>query len=67
MKKSRSKTIYYLLLVLTIVIVWEAFASIVSVTKRSPENILPHLHKVILFAVDGTENSSGKTALQVLL
>ena len=66
MIKSRKKYISYFLIILTIVIVWEIFATLVGMTKRTPENILPHLHKVILFVFSKEKLTAEKTALQTL-
>ena len=66
MAKTRKKYISYLLIILVIVIVWEVFASIIALTRRTPENVLPHLHKIILFVFDRAEITSGKTSLQTL-
>ena len=43
MKLVRSKYFITLICILLIVIVWEVCAGVVEQTKRTPENILPHL------------------------
>ena len=38
-----SKALVMLVWVLGIVVIWEIFAFVVAATKRTPENILPHI------------------------
>lgn len=62
-KKWASTVLWILLLVAS----WEIGACVVTVTKRSPENILPHLYQIIAAAFSGNKVSSGMTATMVVL
>ena len=53
--------------ILIIIAAWEIGASIVSVTKRTPENILPHLYQVIAAAFSTRQVSAGMSATMVVL
>lgn len=53
--------------IVILIIVWEFGAFIVSVTKRSPENILPHLYQVIAAIFSSRKVSGGMTASMVVL
>ena len=46
---------------------WEIGASIIEQTKRSPENVLPHLSQIIASVFSKDLVSSGQTALQIVL
>ena len=62
-KKWASTVLWILLLVAA----WEIGAFVVSITKRSPENILPHLYQIIAAAFSTNKGSSGMTATMVVL
>ncbi|MCI7106666.1 MAG: ABC transporter permease subunit [Lachnospiraceae bacterium] len=62
-KKWASTVLWILLLVAA----WEIGAFVVSITKRSPENILPHLYQIIAAAFSTNKVSSGMTATMVVL
>ncbi|MHB8128784.1 MAG: ABC transporter permease [Mobilitalea sp.] len=53
--------------VLGLIIIWELGANSVEHTKRSPQNVLPHLYQIIqsIFSKDLVSNS--QTALQIVL
>ena len=53
--------------ILLIVIAWEIGATVVSFTKRTPENIMPHLYQVIAAAISPREVSGGMSATMVVL
>lgn len=50
-----------------LIIAWELGAVIVSVTKRTPENVLPHLYQIIAAVFSPKQVSSGMTASMVIL
>lgn len=52
---------------LFLVIAWEIGAVIVSVTKRTPENVLPHIYQIIAAVFSPKQVSSGMTASMVVL
>lgn len=47
--------------------VWEIGACIVGVTKRTPQNVLPHIYQIIGSVFDGKQVSAGQTAVQLVL
>lgn len=55
-----------ILWIVILIIVWEIGASIVSVTKRTPENILPHLYQIIGTVFSSKKVSAGMTASMVV-
>ena len=71
MKKKETlldkKWISTILWIVFLVIVWESGACVVAVTKRSPENILPHLYQIIAAAFSGKKVSAGMSASMVVL
>lgn len=56
-----------LLWILFLIAAWEVGACIVMVTKRSPENILPHLYQILAAVFSAKQVSNGMTALMVVL
>ena len=56
-----------LLWIIFLIIAWEIGASVVAVTKRTPENILPHLYQVVAAAFSTKQVSSGMSATMVVL
>ncbi len=50
-----------------IIAVWEIFAFIVAATKRTPENILPHLSGIIESVISSRTINGGQTALQMVM
>lgn len=53
--------------VLGLVIVWETGAFIVAGTKRTPENVLPHLYQIIASIFSTKKVTANLTAVQVVL
>lgn len=56
-----------LLWIIAMIIVWEIAACIVAATKRTPENILPHLYQIVAAVFSPKEVSSGMTAIMIVL
>ena len=52
---------------LILVVAWETGAFLVAGTKRTPENILPHLYQIIGAAFSTNKVTSDQTALQIVL
>ncbi len=52
---------------LGIMIVWEIGAFYVQGTKRTPENVLPHIYQIIGSVFSNKPVSSGQTALQIVI
>ena len=66
-KFVNSKYFYGILWTVIIIAVWELFATIVQFTKRTPENVLPHISG-ILQSIFSTQTINGsQTALQMVL
>lgn len=55
-----------ILWIFIIAVVWEIGANMVEMTKRTPENILPHLYQIIEAAFSKNQVSNGMTASQVV-
>ena len=53
--------------VIGIMIVWEIGATIVAGTKRSPENVLPHLHQIVESIFSSNLVNGTQTAFQIVL
>ncbi len=53
--------------VLGLIIVWELGAAVIEHTKRSPENVLPHLYQIIHSVISRDLVNSSQTALQIVL
>lgn len=53
--------------ILILIVAWEVGAFIVAATKRSPENICPHLYQIIAAAFSSKQVSSGMSATMVVL
>ena len=58
---------YTLAWIVLLVIVWEIGATIVAMTKRTPENIMPHLWQIAGSVVSGKKVTSSMTAAQLVL
>lgn len=66
-KIVNSKYFYGILWTVIIIAVWELFATIVQFTKRTPENVLPHISG-ILQSIFSTQTINGsQTAVQMVL
>ena len=53
--------------IIALLIIWEVGAFIVSATKRTPENILPHICQIVASAFSSKIVSGGMTATGVVL
>ncbi|MGN0503338.1 MAG: ABC transporter permease, partial [Ruminococcus sp.] len=62
-----SKALVMLVWVLGIVVIWEIFAFVVAATKRTPENILPHIWQIIGSFFDPKPVANGMSCTQVVL
>jgi ABC-type nitrate/sulfonate/bicarbonate transport system permease component len=52
---------------LGLIILWEAGATVVSFTKRTPENVLPHLYQILASVFSVKKVTATQTAVQVVL
>lgn len=66
-KIKNSKALVTLVWVLGIIIIWEIFAFIVAATKRSPENIMPHIWQILYSFIDPKPVANGMSCLQIVL
>lgn len=71
--KNRINKLFYekytstILWILFLVVAWELGAVVVAATKRTPENVLPHLYQIIAAVFSSNKVSSGMTASMVVL
>lgn len=66
-KISEKKYFMTLLWIVLIIAVWEIFAFIVAATKRTPENILPHLSGIIESVISKRTINGDQTAIQMVM
>lgn len=66
-KIKNSKALVTLVWVLGILVIWEIFAFIIQATKRTPENIMPHVWQIFYSLIDPKPVSNGMSCLQVVL
>ena len=62
-----SKWFVTLIWILGLIIIWEVCASVVESTKRTPENILPHLSGIIDSIFSDRKVNGSQTAFQMVL
>ncbi len=53
--------------VAALVVVWEVIATVVAGTKRTPENVLPHLWQIAESVLSTKKVNGSQTALQIVL
>lgn len=66
-KIKSSKALVTLVWVLGLLVIWEIFAFIIQATKRTPENIMPHVWQIFYSLIDPKPVSNGMSCLQVVL
>lgn len=66
-KIKNFKALVTLVWVLGLLVVWEIFAFIIQATKRTPENIMPHVWQIFYSLIDPKPVSNGMSCLQVVL
>lgn len=66
-KINNSKALVTLVWVLGLLVIWEIFAFIIQATKRTPENIMPHVWQIFYSLIDPKPVSNGMSCLQVVL
>lgn len=64
---TSSKTLVTLVWVLGVMIIWELGAFYIQGTKRTPENVLPHIYQIIESIFSKKPVSMGQTALQIVV
>ncbi len=67
--KRLTETKYFMtvLWIVIIIALWEIFAFIVAATKRTPENILPHLTGIMESVMSDRTINGGQTAIQMVM
>ncbi len=66
-KIKNSKALVTLVWVLGLLVIWEIFAFIIQATKRTPENIMPHVWQIFYSLINPKPVSNGMSCLQVVL
>lgn len=66
-KIMKSQKIVTLAWVLGLVILWETGAFVIAGSKRTPENVLPHLWQIAQSVFSGKNVTANQTAVQVVL
>jgi ABC-type nitrate/sulfonate/bicarbonate transport system, permease component len=66
-KTLSSKKLVTVVWVIGLILLWEVGATVMEHTKRSPENVLPHLYQILSSVFSSKMISSGQTALQIVL
>jgi NitT/TauT family transport system permease protein len=66
-KALSSKQMVVIVWVIGLAIVWEIIATAVAGSKRSPENVLPHLYQIAESIVSQDLVNGSQTALQIVL
>lgn len=66
-KVLASKHMVTLVWVIGLVILWEIIATIVAGTKRTPENVLPHLYQIVESVFSKKFVNGRQTAIQLVL
>ena len=66
-KALTSKRMVTVVWAIGFMVIWEIGATIIAQTKRSPENVLPHLYQIIQSIFSTELVSSSQTALQIVL
>ncbi len=64
---SEKKYFMTIVWIVLLIAVWEIFACIVAATKRTPENILPHLMGIIESVFSKRTINGGQTAFQMVV
>ena len=65
-KIRQSKILVTLVWIAGIIVIWEIFAFIVEATKRTPENILPHIWQIIFSFFDPKPVANGMSCTAVV-
>ncbi len=63
----RSKPVVMLLWIILLIVLWEIFASVVTQTKRTPENVMPHLSGVIDSIFSDKRINGSQTAFEMII
>lgn len=62
--KKWISTVFWIVLLVT---AWELGASVIAITKRTPENVMPHLYQILEAAFSAKPVANGMSATMVVL
>lgn len=65
-KKKLTDKLVILVWIIGLIVIWEIGASIVETTKRSPQNVLPHLSQIVESVFSSKPVSNKQTAWQIV-
>lgn len=66
-KMRKSKAVVMIVWIIAILVIWEIFAFIVAATKRTPENVMPHIWQILYSFIDPKPVSNSMSCLQIVL
>lgn len=66
-KITSQKWFPVLIWIIAIAVIWEIGATLADISKRTPENVLPHIYQIAGAAFSSKPVSSGRTASQIVL
>ena len=66
-KTKRARRLSVVLWVALLIVVWEVIATVVAGTKRTPENVLPHLWQIAVSVFSTKLVNGSQTAFQIVL
>ncbi|HEX2926464.1 MAG TPA: ABC transporter permease [Ruminiclostridium sp.] len=66
-KVLSGKHIVTIVWIIGLIVIWEIGAYGIAQTKRSPENVLPHLYQILDSVFNGQKVSNNQTAIQIVL
>ena len=66
-KIYKSPQLVTIVWIIGLIIVWEMGANVIAQTKRTPENVLPHLYQILESVFSAKKVTASQTAVQVVL
>lgn len=63
----KSNQVVTVVWVLAFFVIWEIIAYFVAQTKRTPENVLPHIHQIVASVFSGNLINGRQTAFQIVI
>lgn len=64
---KKGNRLVILVWIAALIVLWELGAAAVAATKRTPQNVLPHLHQIAQSVVSKRPVAGGKTAFEIVL
>ncbi len=65
-KIRNSKALVTLIWIFGIMVIWEIFAFVVASTKRTPENVLPHIWQIVYSFLDPKPVANGMSMIELV-